>query len=218
MALMTSYLVTTKNVDPFFNSLIGAKAPERFTQKFLESLEFKSTNDRLFIGLLKGLGFIEESGVPTSRYYDFLDQTQSKVVLAEAITEAYDELFNVNTAAQDLSETDVKNKLRTLTQGKYTDNVVGLMAKTFKALVSYAAWGEKKPSEAQAAARAQEKLKAPSSVEQPGTPKLSVSKAQSESPNLSQLGLHYNIQIHLPESRDAAVYDALFKSLKDHLL
>jgi len=31
-------------------------------------------------------------------------------------------------------------------------------------------------------------------------------------------GLVYNIQIVLPESRDPAVYDALFKALKDHLV
>lgn len=31
-------------------------------------------------------------------------------------------------------------------------------------------------------------------------------------------GLAYNINIHLPESRDQAVYDALFKSLREHLL
>lgn len=30
-------------------------------------------------------------------------------------------------------------------------------------------------------------------------------------------GLVYNIQIQLPESRDPAVYDALFRSLKTHL-
>ena len=30
--------------------------------------------------------------------------------------------------------------------------------------------------------------------------------------------LVYTIQIQLPESRDPAVYDALFKSLKDHLM
>jgi hypothetical protein len=28
----------------------------------------------------------------------------------------------------------------------------------------------------------------------------------------------YNIQIQLPESRDQGVYDALFRSLKTHLL
>ena len=30
--------------------------------------------------------------------------------------------------------------------------------------------------------------------------------------------MHYNIQIHLPETRDITVYDAIFKSLKEHLL
>ena len=36
--------------------------------------------------------------------------------------------------------------------------------------------------------------------------------------NVKLGGLVYNIQIVLPESRDAAVYDALFRSLKEHLL
>jgi hypothetical protein len=31
------------------------------------------------------------------------------------------------------------------------------------------------------------------------------------------LQLHYDIQIHLPESRDAAVFDAIFAALKKHL-
>ena len=30
--------------------------------------------------------------------------------------------------------------------------------------------------------------------------------------------MHYNIQIHLPETRDVSVYDAIFESLKKHLL
>jgi hypothetical protein len=59
MALSASYLVTTRNLESFFNSLITAKAPDAFTQRFLESLEFKSTNDRLYIGLLKSLGFLD---------------------------------------------------------------------------------------------------------------------------------------------------------------
>jgi len=78
MALIASYLMTTKNLEPFFNSLITAKAPDVFNQKFLENLEFKSTNDRLYIGLLKGLGFLDPNGTPTERYFKFLDQSQSK--------------------------------------------------------------------------------------------------------------------------------------------
>ena len=31
-------------------------------------------------------------------------------------------------------------------------------------------------------------------------------------------GFHYNIQIHLPTTTDVTVYNAIFKSLKEHLL
>lgn len=55
----------------------------------LQNLEFSSTNDRLFIGLLKSLGFTDDSGVPTKRYFDFLDQSQSARILAEAVREAF---------------------------------------------------------------------------------------------------------------------------------
>jgi hypothetical protein len=142
MSIISSYLVTTKNVEKFFDSIITAKAPDVFTTSFLTGLEFKSTNDRLFIPLLKGLGFLDSSGVPTERYFNFLDQSQSKKILAEAIKEAYEDLFNVYTKAQNLEQQEVKSKIRTLTQGKNSDKVNGLMANTFKALVDYADWSK----------------------------------------------------------------------------
>lgn len=213
MALTTSYLITTKNVEPFFNSLISARAPEVFTQKFLEGLEFKSTNDRLFIGLLKGLGFLEENGVPTSRYYEFMDQSRSKEVMAEAVMDAYEDLFNVNTEANKLTPEEVKNKLRTLTQGKHSDKVYGLMANTFKALADYATWTTKKVPKPPVETKPVDKPEI-----EPKNPTEAEALPQNTSNSLDKLGLHYNIQIHLPETRDPAVYDALFKSLKDHLL
>lgn len=45
MALTTSYLTSVKNLDSIINSVVNAKAPERFTNKFLEDLGFKSSND-----------------------------------------------------------------------------------------------------------------------------------------------------------------------------
>ncbi|HXK36730.1 MAG TPA: DUF5343 domain-containing protein [Candidatus Paceibacterota bacterium] len=215
MALNSSYLITTKNLEPFFNSLITAKAPESFTQKFLESLEFKSTNDRLYISLLKGLGFLDTNGLPTERYYKFLDQSQSKQVLAEAIREAYSDLFAVNVKANELSVQEVKNKFRTLTQGKNSDKVLGLMANTFKALVGYAEWSvaPKKAEEKKVDARDTSEIE----MEKDASPTQEEPKEDIESKLPTKTQLHYNIQIHLPESRDPAVYDVLFKSLKRHL-
>ncbi|MGD0905635.1 MAG: DUF5343 domain-containing protein [Terracidiphilus sp.] len=215
MALSASYLVTTRNVESFFNSLITAKAPEAFTQKFLESLEFKSTNDRLYISLLKSLGFLDANGAPTERYFRFLDQSQSKRVLAEAIQEAYGDLFAVNVKANELTVSEAKNKFRTLTQGKNSEKVLALMANTFKALVDYAEWtpeGKTSPPKKEADQKPIDSKQA-KPEEKPVQP----DEEDDLSAKLQQPQLHYNIQIHLPESRDQAVYDAIFKSLKKHL-
>ena len=124
MALTNSYLNTTKNLENMFNSILNAKPPERFTNKFLSDLGFTSSNDRLFIGILKALGLLDDNTLPTQRYYDFLDQSQSKKVIAAGITEAYEDLFNLRTDAQKMTADEVKNKLKTLTQGQKSDRVI----------------------------------------------------------------------------------------------
>lgn len=214
MALTTAYLVTPKNLEAFLNAVRTAQAPERMTTKFLTDLDFTSSNDRLFIGIFKALGFITESGEPTNRYFEFLDQSQSGRVLAQGIREAYDDLFRVNKEAYKLDENDVKNKLKTLTRGEKSENVVGLMAKTFVALSALADWSKAEmPLEQVATVREVSGNAAGGASSAP----VAAGVARSDT-RLTAMGLHYNIQIHLPASRDSAVYDAIFKSLKDHLL
>lgn len=111
MALTTSYLTSTKNFEGIMNSILGARAPERFTNKFLEDLGYKSSNDRLITGVLKALGLLTDAGEPTQRYYDFLDQSQSKKIIAIGIQEAYEDLFNLNKEAQKLSQEEVKKQV-----------------------------------------------------------------------------------------------------------
>lgn len=207
MVLPNNYLITTKNLDSFLNSIISAQAPERFTQKFLVNLDFKSTNDRLFIGILKTLNFIDDSGVPTQRYYNFLDQSESKKILSESIREAYYDLFELRKDAQNLGFEEIKNKMKTLTQGQKSDKVLTLMANTFRALCDYADWSTNKVSEKI------KKQEEKGEVVKPLIPFQEPLPTKKISPSLN-----YNIQIHLPETRDVAVYDSIFKSLKEHLL
>lgn len=115
MALPTAYLQTTKNLQNIINSLVNAKAPERFSQKFLEDLGFKSTNDRLYIGVFKALGLLDENNVPTVKYHQFLDQTETGKILAICIQEAYEDLFALKKDAQKLSIDEIKGKMKTLT-------------------------------------------------------------------------------------------------------
>ena len=110
MALPTSYLTSTKNLEAILNALQGAKAPPRFTQGFLESLGFKGTADRLVVPVLRALGFLGANNEPTDRYYEFLDQTQAPQVLAEGIEEAYADLFAVNTKAFQMSRSELEEQ------------------------------------------------------------------------------------------------------------
>lgn len=215
MALTTSYLTSVKNFEGIMNSILGARAPERFTNKFLEDLGYKSSNDRLILGVLKSLGLLNDTGEPTQRYYDFLDQTQSKKVIATGIQEAYEDLFNLKRDAQNMSQEEVKNKLKTLTQGSKGDKVIDSMARTFKTLCDYADWSEI-PIDSQVNSTSDSKdndISEKSDYVVQNSPKSFESK-----PISNQLGLHYNIQIHLPETTNMAVYDAIFQSIKKHLM
>lgn len=138
MALPNSYLLKPGALPSYFDAILDAQPPERFSLKFLENLGFTSTNDRLLIGLLKELGFLNSDGVPQQTYFEFMDRSQSKKILAEAIKASYSDLFEVNTKANTLSADDVKNKFRTMYKGSKTDNLINRIAATFVALCEYA--------------------------------------------------------------------------------
>lgn len=207
MALPTSYLTSSKNLGGILNSIVGAQAPEKFTTRFLESLDYKANADRLIIGILKSLVFLADDGRPTQRYYAYLDQTRSATVMAQAIKEAYADLFQVNKQAYKMTKTDVINKMKTLSQGQYSESVLDKMAMTFNALCGYADF------ESNVAAPQKEQIEAEKLDETTTT----FHEAKAKSKGLTIGGLVYNIQLILPESRDPKVYDALFESLKRHL-
>lgn len=210
MALPTSYLTSVKNLSGILNSIVGAQAPDKFTTRFLESLEYKSTSDRLVIGLLKSLGFLADDGRPTQRYFSYLDQSQSAIVLGQAIEEAYADLFRVNKTAHKMSKQEVVNKFKTLSQGQYSESVLDKMAMTFTALCGLADF-ETKPAN-QAGGSESDEMQGASTEQTDNSPPLKPTGGR-----LGVSSLVYNIQLILPESRDPKVYDALFESLQKHL-
>lgn len=206
MALPTSYLTTVKNLPDILVAIQQAQAPDRFTQGFLESLEFKSSSDRLIIGVLKALGFLDDNGAPTERYYRFLDQSQGGGVLAEGIRDAYEDLFRVNKEAHKLEQSEIINKFKTLSQGKMSAAVLQKQASTFTALVRAADFSK-------ASSKVAEKLE--DTLEQKKEKVDTLVEKQDNGVCLG--GMHYNIQLILPDSRDPKVFDALFRSLREHL-
>jgi len=212
MPLPDSYTLKPNAIPGYFEAMLDAEAPERFTQSFLENLEFKSTNDRLLIKILKELGFLDADGVPTDRYYEFLDRSRSAKVVADGIREAYSDLFAVNTKAHELPVTEVKNKLRTLYKGTKTDSTIDRIASTFVALCEYADFSGPARSNVEPANTDDEPADGQSVADTNA-----VDAPAGANKALRVGALQYHINIVLPESRDQAVYDAIFKSLTDHL-
>ena len=93
------------------------------------------------------------------------------------------------------------------------------MAKTFKALTDLADWRSSTvPPPLQPNLQT---LQVVAHEDDPGKqpPAKPVEEQHRDSSTRLRLKeLHYNIQIVLPETRDVAVFDAIFESLKKHLL
>ena len=208
MPLPNSYTTKPGAIPDYFEAILNAEPPTRFDNPFLVKLDFKSTNDRMLIGILKELGFINTDGSPVQRYYDFLDRTQSKIILAEAIKDAYSDLFAINKEAHKMSSDDVKNKLRTLYTGTKTEDTIHRIASTFTALCEYADFTSTIRRADASVVKTDEDL---------GKKVSNNFHDQPVSPFVKLDSLQYHINIVLPESRDQAVYDAIFKSLRDHL-
>ena len=210
MALPSAYLTSSKNLPAILSAIANAQAPERFTQKYLESLGFSGTADRLIINVLKSLGFLSDTGQPQKAYHEFLDGSQSKRVLADGIRLAYSDIFQVNVTAQDMTQADVKNKMKTLSEGNHSDAVLTKMAMTFKKLSAQADFAAPETG-------AEDQQSGPDGLRQDRDDVADETVGSQNLPDLELGSFVYNINLHLPESRDPAVYDALFKSLRRHL-
>lgn len=209
MALPTSYMTGNYSKIPqYFESILNAQAPEKFTVKFLKDLGFTSSTDIQFINVLKSLGFLDDSGVPTEFYYQLYDRSISKSLIAQGIRRSYADLFALNMNAQNMTREELKGKFKTITAGQKTDSTINQMVSTFMNLCQYADWTE-----------------SPTAAETPAAtirdPEVDLKKPEADESGIHTMGrrfdLNYNIHIHLPATRDPAVYDALFSSLARHI-
>ena len=122
--------------------------------------------------------------------------------MAQAIREAYSDIFLIKEHPTTSDKAAVEGKFKSFHNA--SENVAGLMTKTFFGLLALSDLSAKRNS----AAAPQQTVQAPPD-------KLTLPR--SEVSVWGNTGLHYNIQIHLPATKDVEVYNAIFKSLREHL-
>ena len=211
------YVLTTARIPDLFSKIQSAAVPQRVTFQFLRHLGFTSSNDRAFTSLLRKLGFTDANGVPSDRYREFKNPADAPRALADGIRELYADLFAVNEQIHDRDVGTVRGVVSRVTG--IDARRAGLIARTFRALADLAdfegAGGLPRPS-AQAApgpepvAPRLSPLAAPETELQP--------RVRAEPHHAEALPVfRHNIEIHLPATTDVAVYNAIFRSLREHL-
>lgn len=202
MAESYPYTVSNNKVGPILARIRSAAKPERFTRETLQVWGFGASNDRAMVGVLKELGFLNESNVPTQHYDRLRDPTDAPYVLAERMRALYSEIFAIDDNIAKAPESEIKGAMSRVT-GKDDESVKRYYA-TFKTLASLANFEPKSTRGAKLEQKEAEKKEEPTRVE--------VNHGKERKSDF-----HYNIQIHLPVTTDITVYNAIFKSLKDNL-
>jgi hypothetical protein len=187
-----------------------ARRPERFTQDFLETkLGHSGGGARPIIPLLKRMGFLAGDGTPTKLYDQFRNVSTRGTALASGVRNAYPELFDRNQYANDLSREKLTALVTEMTGLEKDSSVARLVVSTFMTLKEGADF------EGQPELPREEEPRMPERAQLGPEPN---GYTASRMPEDVSFRIGYTINLNLPETTDPEVFNAIFRSLKEHLL
>lgn len=209
MSTRLPYISQPTAINKVISKIKEAQTPDRFTTDFLQTkLRCNGGNYRSFIPLAKKLALLNSDGSPTELYKQLRNPTTSKAAMAAAIKVGYKELFERNEHADNLSKENLKGLIVEIT-GLASDNrVVQLTSQTIEILKALADFD------------------VPVKLAETNGDRGSVLEADhlekqvhtGQQGPVPRLGLSYIINLVLPKTDDPAVFNAIFRSLRDNLL
>jgi hypothetical protein len=203
---MTEYQYTTVpgKLEEFLSKIRQIGVPSKTTYKWLESVGFKSTNDRSLIRVLKFIGFIDDSRSPTELWQKYRGKNHQQI-LAQGVQQGYRELFEIYPDAHERSSEELESYFSTQsTAGK---QVISKTVSTFQTLCGLADFKSAVPTATE--------LVMPTKI----SPKPVEEEQQTQTDIPSQLSpsLHIDIQIHISSGASADQIDQIFASMAKHL-
>jgi uncharacterized protein DUF5343 len=198
------YMLSPGTIANGLEKIKNAATPERFTQDFLgNTLGMKGGTPKPLVTFLKRIGFLGSDGTPTELYKRFRNPTESGGAVAEGMRIGYKGLFDMNEKANELSDNDLKGLIVQATGLERNNRTVQAIVGSFKTLKDRANFETASVTPKQV----------PELPALPPKPNSAVNDGPTVGMNLS-----YTINLNLPATSDIAVFDAIFKSLKEHLL
>jgi hypothetical protein len=204
MSTNLPYISTPGVLPKILNKICEATVPESFNADFLGTkLGFPGGNQRAFISWAKKCAFLNSDGTPTQLYKDFRNPNYRGHAMAEALKKGYAEIYVRNEYAQDLSRVELTKVISEITGSPHDNSTVKAIVGTYTFAKEFADFESKKEAII-------DKDEKPKSEKPYDDSNKSIKKLN--------LGLSYTINLVLPKTDDPAIYNAIFKSLKENLL
>jgi hypothetical protein len=204
------YLVSPGSLKTALDRIKEAATPPRVNGEFVEGvLLMKGGTGKAIIPYLKKIGLVAPDGTPTDLYKRFRGSEKiSKIAAGEAVLLGYKELAQINEKFYDLSESELTSLILQITGHASNSDVARRILSTLLSLKSYASF---------------ENGVLPNKQQDQPAPLVEQYNAQNRPPKVSDSAqvdfrLAYTINLNLPATTDQAVFNAIFKSLKEHLL
>jgi len=195
------YLPSNKNLDTLFSKIQSAKIPDKFTHNFLQTtIGLKGTADRALIPLLRVLGFIDQSGTPSSSYRLLKSKETARTAIGQAVRTAYSPLFEADENAHNHSGDKLKGLIA---QVAGTDeDMTARISATFTALTKL---GDLSVPAQKTVGESDANTGEDDSKGEQGEGRI----AKPLRPEF-----HYNIQVHLPSNATEEIYLSIFNALR----
>jgi hypothetical protein len=204
------YITAPGNIERALSGIKAAATPERVTQDFVKTiLKIPGGSGDQITSYLRKLGFANSDGTPSDIYKKFRNPATSGRAAAEALKVGYSALYKHNEFMHALNDDELKGLVIQVTGAGGDSSVADLIVKAITAVKKLAAFdvdGAEESREEQKQIASE--LPIPSNTRPP---------LQNRPAKLG-MNLSYTINLNLPATSDVAVFNAIFKSLKEHLL
>jgi len=209
MTITLPYLASPGSIKTCLEKIKAAATPDRVTVDFVTTkLQIKGGTGAALIPYLKKIGFVASDGSPTEIYKRFRNHATAGTAVADAIKFGYQELMRVNEYFYDLNDKDLLALIVQTTGVEEGNKVANLTLSTLKTLKAFSNF-EITPTPVG------ELVKDKNSTSEDITTQKS---GRILNEKKTGLNLSYTINLNLPATSDQAVFNAIFKSLKEHLL
>ena len=208
---MTSlpYISSPGNIDKALNGITSAAVPDRISQDFVKTiLKIPGGSGDQMTSFLKKLGLANSDGSPNELYRKFRNPTTSGTAIASCIRHAYAPLYVRNEFMHELNDSDLLGLVVEQTGQAHDSSTVKLIVSCIKHLKNFANF--------HAAATSEQGPEIEKVVESHRA--IAPLPADGGSRKTLGLNLGYTINLNLPATSDPEVFDAIFRSLKEHLL